>query len=62
MIDTIEVRGRAAFEEDPDKAFVSKVRAQYGADGPPSDGPDDRRWVITIEPDRVNTTGRRPKK
>lgn len=56
---TIEVRGRAAFEADPDKAFVGRVRAQYGADGPPSDGPDDHRWIVTIEPDRINTTGGR---
>ncbi len=59
MIETIEVRGTATFEPDPDKAFVTKVRAQYGADGPPSDGPDDHRWIVTINPDRVNTTGRR---
>ena len=57
MGETIEVRGRATFEPDPDKAFVTKVRAQYGAEGPPSDGPDDNRWVVTIEPNRVNTTG-----
>lgn len=55
--ETIEVRGNATFEPDPDKAFVTRVRAQYGADGPPSDGPDDIRWIVTIEPDRVNTTG-----
>jgi len=59
MIDTIEVRGRAAFEPDPDKLFVAKVRTQYGADGPPSDGPDDHRWIVTIVPERINTTGRR---
>lgn len=59
MGDTIEVRGRATFEPDADKSFVARVRAQYGADGPPSDGPDDHRWVITIEPERINTVGRR---
>jgi len=57
MGETIEVRGRAAFEPDPDKTFVSKVRAQYGYPTPPSDGPDDIRWIVTIEPDRINTTG-----
>jgi len=54
---TIEVRGTASFEADPDKAFVGRVRAQYGADGPPSDGPDDHRWIVTIEPQRINTVG-----
>lgn len=58
MIDTIGVRGRVTFERDDDKAFVTRVRAHYGASGPPSDGPDDQRWIITIEPERVNTTGR----
>lgn len=58
MVDTIEVRGRVTFEPDPDKAFVMRVRAHYGFDGPPSDGPDDNRWIVTIEPERINTTGR----
>lgn len=57
MIDTLEVRGTATFEPDPDKAFVTRVRAQYGADGPPSDGPDDHRWTVTIDPQRINATG-----
>ena len=54
---TIEVRGTATFEADPTKAFVGRVRAHYGASGPPTDGPDDHRWIVTIEPDRINTTG-----
>ena len=58
MIETIEVRGTAAFEPDQDKAFVTRVREHYGASGPPTDGPDDVRWVVTIEPQRINTTGR----
>lgn len=57
MSDTIEVRGTARFEADPDKAFVGRVRAHYGAHGPPTDGPDDNRWIVTIEPQRINTTG-----
>ena len=59
MIDTVEVRGRATFEADPNKAFVTRVRAHYGAQGPPTDGPDDHRWIVTIDPDRVNVTGGR---
>ena len=38
---------------------VTRVRAHYGAQGPPTDGPDDHRWIVTIEPDRVNVTGGR---
>lgn len=58
MINTIEVRGTVSFETDPDKAFVTRVRAHYGADGPPSDGPDEHRHIATIVPQRINTTGR----
>lgn len=55
--ETIEVRGNAVFEPDPDKAFVTRVRRHYGFDSPPTDGPDDIRWIVTVEPDRINTTG-----
>jgi PPOX class probable F420-dependent enzyme len=58
MSNVIEVRGNAVMEPDADKAFVTKVRAQYGADGPPSDGPDDHRYVVTIDPTRINTIPR----
>jgi len=58
MGNVIEVRGRAEIEADPDKSFVAKVRAQYGADGPPTDGPDDHRFVVTINPTRINTIPR----
>ena len=54
---TIEVRGTAGFEADPDKSFVGRVRAQYGAGGPPTDGPNDHRWIVTVEPQRINTVG-----
>ncbi|MEM7094796.1 MAG: TIGR03618 family F420-dependent PPOX class oxidoreductase [Actinomycetota bacterium] len=59
MGDVIEVRGTALFEPDPDKAFVTRVRAQYGAAGPPTDGPDDVRWVVTVDPQRINARGSR---
>lgn len=58
MGNVIEVRGNAIIEPDPDKEFVTRVRAQYGADGPPSDGPGDDRWVVTIDPVRINTIPR----
>ena len=54
----IEVRGTAHIEADPDKSFVGKVRKQYGADGPPADGPGDDRHIVTIEPTRINTIPR----
>lgn len=54
----IEVRGTVSMEPDPDKAFVTMVRAQYGAAGPPTDGPHDVRHVVTIEPARINTIPR----
>ncbi len=59
MGDVIEVRGTAQLEADPDKSFVGRVRAQYGASGPPTDGPDDNRWIVTIEPKRINAFGTR---
>ena len=59
MGDVIEVRGRAVFDPDPDKSFVIKVREQYGASGPPTDGPDDNRWIVTIDPERINAHGSR---
>jgi hypothetical protein len=31
------------------------VREQYGAEGPPSDGPADHRFVVNIDPSRINT-------
>lgn len=58
MGNVIEVRGKVSLAPDPDKAFVIKVRAQYGADGPPSDGPEDHRYIATIEPSRINTIPR----
>lgn len=54
MGNVIEVRGVAQIEPDPDKAFVAKVRAHYGAEGPPTDGPDDERFVVTIDAKRIN--------
>lgn len=58
MGETIEVRGTASFEADDHKSFVTRVRTQYGAEGPPTEPAEDQRWIITIEPDRINTTGR----
>lgn len=57
MGNCVEVRGTVTVESDPDKSFVGLVRAQYGAAGPPTDGPDDHRHIVTIHPQRVNTVG-----
>ena len=58
MSNTIEVRGNATLEPDPGKKFVTRVRAHYGAEGPPKDGPNDDRYVVTIEASTINILGR----
>lgn len=58
MGETIEVRGNATFETDDEKDFVTRVRKQYGASGPPKEPAEDQRWIITIEPTKINTTGK----
>ena len=49
----VDVRGTAAFEDDDDYEFATRVGAKYGADLKEHDGPDDRRVVVTIEPTNV---------
>lgn len=50
---TLEVRGRAAVALDPDFSFRELVSAKYSSDASVHDGPNDRRYVVTIEPTRV---------
>jgi PPOX class probable F420-dependent enzyme len=50
----LEVRGRARIEPDDDYAFAGKVGAKYGADLSVHDGPEDRRVVVTIEPEKIH--------
>jgi len=50
----LEVRGDAELADDPGYAFADEVGKKYGADLRTFDGPDQRRVVVTIRPDRVN--------
>ena len=51
----LEVRGDARLEPDPDYVFADQVGAKYGgADLRAHDGPGQSRFVVTIEPTRIN--------
>jgi PPOX class probable F420-dependent enzyme len=55
---TIELRGQATLEPDPDRAFTYHIIRHYGMD--PEKFPDDpsvARFVLTLEPARVVTFG-----
>jgi PPOX class probable F420-dependent enzyme len=49
----LEVRGIAAAEPDPGKAFASKLGEKYGADPGNWDGPGEDRLIVTIEPNNI---------
>ncbi len=50
----LDVRGTAAFEDDPDYEFAKRVGGKYGgADLSDHDGPGERRVVVTIVPANV---------
>jgi PPOX class probable F420-dependent enzyme len=50
----IEVRGKVTIEPDADFSFRAKVGAQYGADVASFDTPDTKRYVVTLQPSKVN--------
>lgn len=50
----LEIRGTVSIEPDPDFAFRAKVGAHYGADLSNFDQPGDQRFVVTLQPTRVN--------
>jgi PPOX class probable F420-dependent enzyme len=55
---SIEVRGDATLEVDPDRQFTHQVIRHYGQD--PATFPDDltvKRYVLTLTPQRVVTFG-----
>jgi PPOX class probable F420-dependent enzyme len=54
---TIEVRARATVELDHDYALSDRVGRKYGDDLRRYDPPDTVRYVVTLDPVRVNTTG-----
>jgi PPOX class probable F420-dependent enzyme len=53
----LEVRGDAEILPDEDYAFADRLGAKYGADLRETDGPDDRRVVVTIRPSRIHAWG-----
>jgi PPOX class probable F420-dependent enzyme len=55
---TLELRGRVEIERDDDYAFATRVGQKYGgADLRQMDGPGQRRVVVTLRPEKVNTWG-----
>ena len=55
---TMEVRARAEIMPDADYAFAKKLGAKYGgADLSKNDHPGETRFVVSLEPIKVNTWG-----
>ena len=54
---TLELRGHADVQPDDDYTFADRVGKKYGADLRTMDQPGDKRVVVTLHPDRVNTWG-----
>ncbi|MGW2843150.1 PPOX class F420-dependent oxidoreductase [Streptomyces sp. NPDC001493] len=49
-----EIRGTAELLPDPDKALPKRLSQRYLAEDPPAEGPEERRLIVRITPDRVN--------
>jgi PPOX class probable F420-dependent enzyme len=54
---TLEVRATAELTPDDGYAFAARIGAKYGHDLRSFDQPGDRRFVVTLRPDRVNYRG-----
>ena len=54
---TIELRGTATVEPDPEYAFADKVGAKYSADPREMDGPGESRSVVTLNVEKVLVFG-----
>jgi PPOX class probable F420-dependent enzyme len=55
---TLEIRGRAEIEPDPEYTLADKVSAKYGgADLREQDRPGETRIAVTVVPERVHTFG-----
>lgn len=54
---TLEIRGTALVEPDPDYALADRVGARYGSDLRQMDGPGSSRVAVTIVPDKIITFG-----
>jgi PPOX class probable F420-dependent enzyme len=50
---TLELRGRARLAVDEDRSFRDRVGEKYDHDVAAIDGPDDIRYIVTLEPVRV---------
>lgn len=55
----LELRGDAEITPDPDHVFADKVGAKYGADLREHDRPGETRYLVTIQPVRVNAVDMR---
>ena len=54
----VEIRGDAVLEPDDDYAFADRVGQKYGVDLRRIDKPGERRVVVTLRPEKVNTWGK----
>lgn len=55
---TLEIRGRATIEPDPEYVVAGQVSAKYGgADLREQDKPGETRVAVTFDPVKVNTFG-----
>ncbi len=55
---TLEIRGRAEIEPDPDYTFADRISAKYGgADLRAMDKPGESRTAVTFALNKVNTFG-----
>jgi PPOX class probable F420-dependent enzyme len=55
----LELRGDAEISPDPDYVFADKVGAKYRSDLRAHDRPGQTRYVVTIQPTRVNAVNMR---
>jgi PPOX class probable F420-dependent enzyme len=54
---TLEIRGRAEIQPDPDYQFADKLGQKYHADLRQNDKPGTSRVVVTLHPVKYNTYG-----
>jgi PPOX class probable F420-dependent enzyme len=55
----LELRGDAEITPDPGHVFADKVGAKYGSDLRAHDRPGETRYLVTIQPVRVNAVNMR---
>jgi PPOX class probable F420-dependent enzyme len=57
MYRTLEIRGTASVELDDGLVLQKKVGVKYDSDVTSFDAPGTVRYVITVEPEKINTFG-----